>query len=138
MNTGKILLALTLSLLTSVLQAQAACPRLDANTSIHWEEKQVPDLTFCRALDASGNELFSLSLAHDYPFKPSRSQRAESAVINGRSTYWYRTEIATRPGVEARETLVKLNDGRVAYFNVQANTIDALPPVFDIISRLSF
>lgn len=137
MRLLKLLLALPLTVLAPALYAQSACPALDAQAQVQWEEKQMPELTFCRAVDAHGNELFSLSLARDYPFKSSRSRRAESSIINGSNTYWYRAEIATRSGIEARETAIRLADGRDAYFNVQAESAEALAPTFDIISRLS-
>ncbi|PJK07883.1 hypothetical protein CO610_06835 [Lysobacteraceae bacterium NML95-0200] len=139
MNIFRALLTLALVAATPALQAQQShCPQLAAESSVQWEEKQMPDLTFCRAVDSSGSELFSLSLARDYPFKSSRSRRAESASINGSSTYWYRAEIATRSGIEARETAIRLADGRDAYFNVQAESAEALAPIFNLISRLSF
>lgn len=139
MNIFRALLTLAVIAATPASQAQqSSCPQLAAEFSARWEEKQMPDLTFCRAVDDSGNELFSLSLARNYPFKGSRSRRAESATINGSNTYWYRAEIATRSGIEARETAIRLTDGRDAYFNVQAESAEALAPILSLISRLSF
>lgn len=113
--------------LAGFAQAQsAACPSLPADTGLTWETKTAGGTQFCRALRADGTEAFGLYMAAQSPFKPERTNRAEQAQIDGRPTYWYRSEIAGRPEVEARETLVTLPDGRVAYLWIQATSKDEL------------
>lgn len=107
-------------------QSTGSCPSLPADTGLTWETKSAGSTQFCRALRADGTEAFGLYVAADSPFKPERANRAEEAQIDGRSMYWYRSELAGRPEVEARETLVKLPDGRVAYFWIQATSKDEL------------
>ena len=64
-----------------------------------------PDLLFCKAVDANGDQVFSVMVSRESPFDPRRSQRAEASNINGQNTWWYRTEIATRPNLLAREAI---------------------------------
>ena len=107
-------------------QSAGTCPSLPADSGLTWETRTAGGTHFCRALRADGTEAFGLYIAAESPFKPSRADRAEEASIDGRSTYWYRSELAARPDVEARETLLKLPDGRVAYFWIQATSKDEL------------
>lgn len=108
----------------SAVHAQSAptdpCPHLPADSGLTWEYKQAGETQFCRALRADGSEAFGLYIAKDSPFAPARGKRAEEASIDGRATHWYKTEIAARPDVRARETLVRLPNGRVAYLWIQA------------------
>lgn len=115
----------TLAGASSLVHAQAVsggCPQLPADSGLTWEYKAAASTEFCRALRADGSEAFGLYIAKDSAFQPGRANRAEEAVIDGRPAYWYRTELAGKPDVQARETLVKLPDGRVAYLWVQART----------------
>jgi hypothetical protein len=107
-------------------QAQAACPTLPADSGLTWETKTAGDTQFCRALRADGSEAFGLYIASRTPFKPGRANRAEEARIDGRDTYWYRSELAAQPDVQARETAIPLPDGRVAYLWIQAHSSDEL------------
>ena len=128
---------LTLRALTAVallgaggfVHAQAAagsCPAMPADSGLTWEYKAAANTQFCRALRADGSEAFGLYIAKESPFRPGRANRAEEASIDGRATHWYRSEIAGRPGIEARETVVTLPDGRVAYLWIQAQSADEL------------
>lgn len=99
-----------------------ACPHLPADSGLTWEYKAAASTQFCRALRADGSEAFGLYIAKDSPFRPSRGNRAEEARIDGRSTHWYRSELAGKPDVQARETAVELPDGRVAYLWIQAQS----------------
>lgn len=107
-------------------QDAAVCPRMPADSGLSWEYKAAGETQFCRALHADGTEAFGLYIARESAFEPGRSNRAEQASIDGRPVYWYRTELAGKPDVLARETLVKLPDGRVAYLWIQAPSDDAL------------
>lgn len=103
-----------------------ACPQLPASSGLTWEYKAAGTTQFCRALRADGSEAFGLYIAKDSPFRPSRGNRAEAARIDGRDLHWYRSELAGKPDVQARETLVELPDGRVAYLWIQAASAQEL------------
>ncbi|SIQ04786.1 hypothetical protein [Solilutibacter tolerans] len=122
------------------LQAQETqgCPQLPANSVLQWQEIRNPDLLFCKAMDANGRQAFTVMVSHESPFNPVRSQRAESTSINGQKTWWYRTEIATRPELLAREAAIELSNGNVAYFNVQANNDADLQQAYSTVAALSF
>jgi hypothetical protein len=103
-------------------QSTATCPVLPADSGLSWETKMAGDTQFCRALRADGSEAFGLYIATRSAFKPGRANRAEEASIDGRATYWYRSELAAQPDVQARETVIDLPDGRVAYLWIQAHS----------------
>ena len=103
-------------------QSNAACPQLAAESGLAWQHKATADSDLCRALRSDGTEAFGLYIANETPFKPSRSNRAEQATIDGHEITWYRSELAAQPGVEARETRLQLDDGRVAHVWIQATT----------------
>ena len=96
------------------------CPQLPASSELTWEYKATGGSDFCRALRADGSEAFGLYISRKANFEPKRGNRAETGVIDGQSVYWYKGELATRPDVEVRETLVELPDGRVAHIWLQA------------------
>lgn len=104
----------------------AACPQLPADSGLTWQHKATAKSDFCRALRRDGSEAFGLYIASETPFKPNRSDRAEQASIDGHDITWYRSELAAQPGIEARETLLKLVDGRVAHIWIQAKTTGQL------------
>lgn len=102
--------------------AGAGCPLLPADSGLTWEFKSAASTQFCRALRADGSEAFGLYIAKDSPFKPGRANRAEEVRIDGRAVHWYRSELAGKPDVQARETVVELPDGRVAYLWIHARS----------------
>lgn len=106
--------------------APAACPDLPADSGLTWEYKAAASTQFCRALRADGSEAFGLYIARESAFKPSRGNRSEETRIDGREVHWYRSELAGKPDVQARETLLELPDGRVAYLWIHANSQDEL------------
>src|SRR3546814_12021593 len=59
-------------------------------------------------------------ISADSPFDPRRSNRGEETVIDGHETHWYRGEIASAPDAPVRETLIELDDGRVAHLSLRA------------------
>jgi hypothetical protein len=126
MNKPMWLLPLLLPLAgTAAAQDAGACPYLAADTGLTWEHRGSGDSDFCRALRQDGSEAFGLTIAKDAPFKPKGGNRAERVNIDGREVTWYRTEIAGTQ-IQARETVVQLPDGRVAYIWVQASSPDQL------------
>jgi hypothetical protein len=62
---------------------------------------------------------FGLYISRKANFEPKRGNRAEAGAIDGQAMYWYKGELATKPNVEVRETLVELADGRVAHIWLQ-------------------
>jgi hypothetical protein len=126
MNKPVWLLPLLLPLAgIAAAQDTGACPYLAAETGLTWEHRGTGNSDFCRALREDGSEAFGLTIAKDAPFKPKGGNRAERVNIDGREVTWYRTEIAGTQ-IQARETVVQLPDGRVAYIWVQARTPDQL------------
>ena len=119
-------------------QQAASCPTLPAGSTLQWQEIRNPDLLFCKAVDANGSQAFSVMISRESPFKPTRNLREEASSINGQSAWWYRTEIATRPDVLAREAAIELANGDVAYFNVQANSDEELQRAYAIVAGLGF
>lgn len=130
--------AILFSISPAQAQQAAQCPRLPANAALHWEEVNNPDLLFCKATDAAGSQPFTVMVSNASPFEPTRRLRAEATRVNGNETWWYRTEIAARPDIVARETSVVLPNGRVAYFNIQASDEAGLQRAFAQISELGF
>ena len=122
---------------TASAQDTGACPYLAADTGLTWEHRASSDSDFCRALRADGSEAFGLTIAKDAPFKPKGSDRAERVTIDGQEVIWYRTEIAGTQ-LQARETLVALPDGRIAYIWVQARSPDQLSQVLRQTESLKF
>ncbi len=121
------LLLLTTAAAPALAQDPGNCPRLPPESGLTWQHKAIGnDADLCRALRADGSEAFGLYIARDTPFEPKGGDRAEEGVLDGRPIRWYRSELAGRPNVQARETLVELPDGRKAHIWVQAPTGDAL------------
>lgn len=110
---------------TVAAQDAGECPYLAAETGLNWEHRGAGDSDFCRALREDGSEAFGLTIAKSAPFKPKGGNRAERVNIDGREVTWYRTEIAGST-IQARETLVELPDGRIAYIWVQAASQEQL------------
>ena len=108
-------------------QNGVSCPQLPANSGLTWEYKATGGSDFCRALRADGSEAFGLYISRKANFEPKRGNRAEEAVIDGQSVYWYKGELATKPDMQVRETLVQLPDGRVAHIWLQAAVPDLAP-----------
>lgn len=119
-------------------QTVAVCPSIPATTGLTWEHRPAGDADFCRAMRVDGSEAFAVFIARKAPFKPLRSDRAETGTIDGREIYWYRSEIAGKPGTESRETLIELADGRFAHVSMQAPSADALGEALTQTRNLQF
>jgi hypothetical protein len=115
-----------------------ACPQLPANAGLAWEARSTADSDFCRALRSDGSEAFGLYITAQPSFEPNPRNGKESGRIDGRSVVWYRAEIATDPGVQARETLLQLADGRYAHIWLQADSADALAIDYQLVGSLRF
>ncbi len=123
--------------LVGTAQAQDAggCPQLPAGTTLVWEHKTTGDSDFCRAIREDGSEAFGLYISRKASFQPKRGHRAEAGMIDGREMHWYRGELATKPEMQVRETLIQLDDGRVAHIWLQANPGD-LPSMLGQVQSL--
>jgi hypothetical protein len=138
MNKPVWLLPLLLPLAgTAAAQDVGACPYLSAETGLTWEHRGSAASDFCRALRTDGSEAFGMTIAKEAPFKPRGANRAERVSIDGREVTWYRTEIAGTQ-IQARETVVKLPDGRVAYMWLQANSPEQLDQILQQTQSLKF
>ncbi|QNP40114.1 hypothetical protein [Lysobacter solisilvae (ex Woo and Kim 2020)] len=138
MNKPVWLLPLLLPLAgTAAAQDAGACPYLAADTGLTWEHRGGADSDFCRALRQDGSEAFGMTIAKEAPFKPKGGNRAERVNIDGREVTWYRTEIAGTQ-VQARETVVQLPDGRMAYMWVQAASPEQLNQVLQQTESMKF
>jgi hypothetical protein len=139
MNKTLWLLPLLLPLAGGV-QAQKAgeCPHLPADTGLTWEHRGDVNSNFCRALRADGTEAFGLNISPKAPFKLANGNRAERSTIDGQEVTWYRSELAVKPEVEARETLVPLPDGRVAHIWVQAMSQEDLGELYELTQGMRF
>lgn len=106
--------------------AQGNCPMLPASTGLRWEYRGTADSDFCRALREDGSEAFGLYIAAKSPFQPRRGDRAEEATIDGKQIHWYRSQIAGKPDLQARETLVEVGNGKIAHIWVQSQSAEQL------------
>lgn len=130
-----------LLLAASAVHAQAStpgCPQLPVDSGLTWEHRGTEGSDFCRALREDGSEAFGLYIADQSPFEPRRKNREETGQVGGFEVQWYRAEIATRPDIAARETLIELPDGRMAHLWFQAPTGEQLDRAFELTSRLRF
>lgn len=129
-----------LLLAASAAHAQDAlgCPQLPADTGLIWEHRGTADSDFCRALRADGSEAFGIYISAQPSFDPRRDNREESGLVDGRAVQWYRAELVTKPDIEARETLIHLDDGRVAHLWLQARSGEQLDQAFELTRQLRF
>ena len=120
------------------LQAQQAnpCPQLPAEAGLTWDVGGSAANQLCRALRADGSEAFGLVISAKPAFEPQRGDRAEAGQIGGRDVYWYRAELAQKPGTQARETLLRLPDGRSMHVWLQAPSNDALLSGFKLVGSM--
>jgi hypothetical protein len=127
-------------LLSGAVKAQEAspCPLLPADAGLTWDARATGDSQLCRALRADGSEAFGLYISPKPSFEPERPNRAEQGQIDGQSLYWYRAELAAQPGVEARETVVTLPDGRSAHIWLQAPNAQSLAPSLQLVQAMRF
>lgn len=119
-------------------QDAEACPRLPADAGLTWEHRASGDADFCRALRGDGSEAFGLYISPKPSFEPQRGQREERGQIDGQQIYWYRAEIAMKPDIQARETLLELPDGRAVHVWFQADDRQQLDDVLRLTQALHF
>jgi hypothetical protein len=119
-------------------QQAPACPQLPGDAGLTWDYQGNGDTDLCRALRADGSEAFGLVISAKPTFEPQRPDRAERSQIDGREVTWYRAELAQKPGVQARETLSELPNGRSAHLWLQADNTDKLQAGFQMLQGLRF
>lgn len=118
--------------------APGHCPQLPASAGLAWESRNMGDSDFCRALRNDGSEAFGLYISPKPNFEPRSRNREEASRIGNFDVTWYRAEIATNPGVQARETLLPLADGRLAHIWLQAGSAEELAAGYGVIGQLRF
>ena len=117
------------------------CPLLpaDAVDEFHWVTLQTGSALLCRAVHKeSGSEAFALTVAAKSPFKPTSNLREEEGRIHGKKLWWYRGEIAGQPNDLVRETLVKLDSGRVVHAFIRTRDADLLTRYQTVVHGLDF
>lgn len=120
-------------------QSGLECPTLPADAGLAWERLDSRDFTFCKAIRANdGEQVFAVMLAGESPFRPERSDRAEASVIDGRESHWYRSEVAGKPELRVRETLVELDRDHLAHISVRAGSDEALADALRTVETLRF
>ena len=98
-----------------------------------------PSFTFCKAIRASdASQAFAVMISDESPFKPRRGDRLEDVVIDGRETHWYRSEVAARPDLLVRETLVEVDRNHVAHISLRATSEEELARSLEIVESLRF
>jgi hypothetical protein len=116
-----------------------ACPRLPDGDGLRWEQRDVPGMVFCKALStADGSEMFTVTLGGALPFRPANSQLAGRGVVGGQRVRWYLGSDGFNPGVEVRETLLRLGRGREAHIVVRAPSPEALAARMQLVEGLGF
>jgi len=134
-------LPLACLLIAGAAQAQSAgeCPSLPKDSGMTWKTLAGQDFVFCKAIrDSDATEVFAVTIASKSPFEPKRVDRAEKATIDGHDSYWYRGEIASQPDAQVRETLIELEDGRIAHISLHADSEASLANALKEAEALQF
>lgn len=119
--------------------AADGCPQLPTGSDLRWEQRDLPGMVFCKALStADGAEMFSVTLGRSLPFRPAGSQQAGRGTVGGHKVRWYRGSDGFDPGIEVRETLVRLGRGRDAHVVVRAPSEDLLEARMQLVEGLGF
>ncbi|MCL1634092.1 hypothetical protein M2650_05530 [Luteimonas sp. SX5] len=136
----KLLFSLPLLLgLAGSVHAQNAseCPRLPT-VQLSWEQRDRGDTLLCRAIREDGSEAFGVSITPDAPYELRRSNRLGPGTVGEQSVYWYRGELATQPGVQVRETMFELADGRSVHIWLQAGSDAELTQLIGTVQAVRF
>jgi hypothetical protein len=117
----------------------ANCPQLPPDAGLTWEARSSDAGDFCQALFPDGTEAFGLYITPEATFEPVRRNRAERGyTIDGHEVTWYRAQIASQPGVQARETTVELTDGRHAHIWLQSPSQAQLGGTLKLVGGIHF
>ncbi len=125
--------------LTAVAHAQSAaeCPRLP-NAQLNWDQRARGDTLLCRAIREDGSEAFGVSITPEAPYELKRSNRLGPGTIDDLSVNWYRGELAIQPGVQVRETMFQLGDGRSVHIWLQAGSDAELNQLIGTVQSIRF
>ncbi len=115
-----------------------ACPQLPASSGLTWQYRSSGDADLCRALRGDGSEAFGLYISAKPTFEPNRGDRKEQGQIDGHEVTWYQAELAAKPDVLGRETVLQLPDGRSAHVWLQADSAERLDAGFQLVQGLHF
>jgi hypothetical protein len=121
-------------------QTSAECPLLpqDAAT-LRWEVLRTDSALLCRAVDRdTGKEAFAVTLMRKSPFRPDSALREEQSTIQGERVWWYRGEIAGRPNLLVRETLVKIGKDQIAHVSIRTPDAETLGRYQTVVQGLQF
>jgi hypothetical protein len=117
----------------------ANCPQLPPDAGLTWEARSSDAGDFCQALFPDGTEACGLYITPEATFEPVRRNRAERGyTIDGHEVTWYRAQIASQPGVQARETTVELTDGRHAHIWLQSPSQAQLDGTLKLVGGIHF
>ncbi|HEX2596579.1 MAG TPA: hypothetical protein VHL61_08985 [Luteimonas sp.] len=123
---------------SAMAQDASVCPQLPDGSGLTWDYRGSGDTQLCRALRADGSEAFGLVITAKPTFEPVRSDRAERTSVDGHDVYWYRAELAQKPGMQARETVLELPNGRSVHLWLQAESDAKLQAGFQMLQDLRF
>jgi hypothetical protein len=121
-------------------QTSPECPLLpqDAAT-LRWDVLRTDSALLCRAVDRdTGKEAFAVTLMRKSPFRPDSALREEQGTIQGERVWWYRGEIAGRPNLLVRETLVKVGQDQIAHVFIRTSDAEALGRYQNVVQGLQF
>ncbi len=133
-----LLLICTLASGTVLAQQAPACPQLPANANLHWNARIADGTAFCQALQDDGTEAFGLYISSERGFKPRSPNQLEQGSLNNKPLFWYRSEIAGDPGVDARETALELRKDVWVHVWMQTTSKDELDQRLLVVSQLRF
>jgi hypothetical protein len=136
------LLAAALAGLAAPAAAQTSpeCPLLPQDaTHLRWDVMRTDSALLCRAVDRdNGQEAFAVTLTRKSPFRPDSALREEQGTIQGERVWWYRGEIAGRPNLLVRETLVKVARDQIAHVSIRTSDADTLGRYQNVVQGLQF
>lgn len=136
----KILFSIPLLLgLAGAAHAQSGgeCPRLPT-VQLNWDQREHGDTLLCRAIREDGSEAFGVSITPEAPYELRRTNRLGPGTIDELGVYWYRGELAAQPGVQVRETMFELGDGRSVHIWLQAGSDTELTQTMGTVQALRF
>lgn len=137
-NIALLLLTSTLASGTTLAQQAPACPQLPAGAHLHWNERIADGTAFCQALLEDGTEAFGLYISSERGFKPRSPNQLEQGSLNNQPLFWYRSEIAGDPGVDARETALELRKDVWVHVWMQTTSSEELDQRLLAVSQLRF
>lgn len=134
-----LIVCLTAFPIQAIAQEQAfRCPSSPPASKITLQQSVRGEQVYCQAIREDGSMPFSITLSKTAGFKPRRALRKEKGIINNEEVNWYGTEIAGGSQSEIRETLIELDDDRIAHIVVRVSSPEELEMIFEQIRELRF